>query len=373
MADSDEHRVIQAAGAVIWRPGAAGLEVALAHRPRYDDWSHPKGKRQPGEHLLRTAIREVAEETGFDVVLGRPLPPSVYAVSGGTKHVSFWAASSERPSAFVPNDEVDKLEWLPVAAARERLSYERDIALLDDVLARPVQTVPLILLRHAEAGRKPETAGDQAGAADLARPLDARGAADADALAGVLASYGRCQVISSAAERCLATVRPYAQAAGVQVQAEPALTVVPGPISAAELLAAATGRDGAAARDNHGGPAGPAEPPSAGQAATLAAGLAAAGEPAMVCAHRENLPVIIEAAVTALGGNSLSGEPLGKSEFWVLHAADGRLIASERHGLADLPGRQHAPSPVAPRLSEARDRSLVSKLPPGRDRTDDCR
>lgn len=363
MAEGDEHRVIQAAGAVIWRQGAAGLEVALAHRPRYDDWSHPKGKRQPGEHLLRTAIREVSEETGFDVVLGRPLPPSVYEVGGGTKHVSFWAARCAQPTAFVPNDEVDDLAWLPVAAARERLSYERDIALLDQVLARPVQTAPLILLRHAEAGSKPESGADRAAAADLARPLDARGAADAETLARVLASYGRCQVISSAAERCLATVRPYAQAVRMQVQAEPALTVVPGPISAAALVAAATARDGSVVRDIHGAAARPGETPAAGQAATLAAELAASGEPTLVCAHRENLPAIIQAAVTALGASPLSGEPLGKSEFWVLHTADGRLIAAERHGLAALT----SPSKRGPRLApDCRRRAVKVWYPSSR-------
>ncbi len=133
----------------------------------------------------------------------------------------------------------------------------------------------------------------------------------------------------------------------MQVQAEPALTVVPGPISAAALVAAATARDGSVVRDIHGAAARPGETPAAGQAATLAAELAASGEPTLVCAHRENLPAIIQAAVTALGASPLSGEPLGKSEFWVLHTADGRLIAAERHGLAALT----SPSKRGPRLA----------------------
>ncbi|MDR2988263.1 MAG: NUDIX hydrolase, partial [Nocardiopsaceae bacterium] len=114
--------MIHAAGAVIWRPGPEGLDVALVHRPRYDDWSHPKGKRRRGEHLQLTAIREVREETGFDVVLGRPLSASVYQVSGGTKRVSFWTARVAESPGFVPNDEVDQVVWLPVAAARRRMT-----------------------------------------------------------------------------------------------------------------------------------------------------------------------------------------------------------------------------------------------------------
>ena len=333
MAEEAGHRVIQAAGGVVWRPGQQGPEVALVHRPRYDDWSHPKGKRQPGEHLLLTAIREIREETGLGVVLGRPLAGSVYQVATGTKRVSFWAAKCSEPAGFVPNDEVDALAWLPPEAARDRLSYDRDVTLLAEFTSRPVQTVPLIVLRHAEAGSKPESASDDAAAEDLARPLDARGTADAGVLADVLACYGRCQVISSAAERCLATVRPYARAVGVQVLAEPAFTVVHGSMSPAELLASVAGRAVAGARNSPSDRGRLETPAGMEQGATLAAELARSGEPALICAHRENLPAVIDAAFTALGGSPPPGEPLGKSEFWVLHAAAGRLVAAERHGL----------------------------------------
>lgn len=334
MAEGDERRVIHAAGAVIWRPETAGLDVALVHRPKYDDWSHPKGKRQHGEHLLLTAIREVREETGFGVVLGRPLSASVYEISAGTKHVSFWAASVEESAGLVPNHEVDEVAWLPVPAARERLSYERDVALLDELVAQPVQTVPMIMLRHAEAGHKRESSTPQAAADDLARPLDARGVAEARTLARVLASYGRCQVISSAAERCLATVRPYAHAVGAQVHVEPEFTVVPGPMSPARLLAAAAGREAQGAPDGPGSGEQPDAVPAVDEGAGLAAKLAVSGVPTLICAHRENLPVIIDAAFTALGASPPGGDPLGKSEFWVLHSADARLVAAERHGLS---------------------------------------
>jgi len=304
------HVRIHSAGAVTWRPGETGPEVALVHRPRYDDWSFPKGKREPGEHILVTALREVAEETGLRVVLGRPLPPTVYPVSAGLKEVSYWAGRCAGEQhhggtvGFVPNAEVDEVMWLPTEKARERLSYERDAALLDDFCALPVATAPLIVLRHAEAGPKPrpERSGQDWAAADLARPLDARGAADADLLATLLAGYGRCRVISSAAERCAATVQPYAAAVGVPVETEPAFTVAPG------LTPGAAG-------------------------VRLAAALAASGEPALICAHRENLPGLIGAAFGALGASTPAAAPLGKGEFWVLQSADGALVSAERHDL----------------------------------------
>jgi len=296
---------IRAAGAVVWRPGPTGREIALVHRPRYDDWSYPKGKREPGEHLLMTAVREVAEETGLRVVLGRPLSPTVYPVTAGIKEVSYWVASSERAfevAPFVPNDEVDEVAWLPAEKARERLSYDRDAAVLDEFGSGPVVTAPLILLRHAEAGRKPEGTGPALAAEDLARPLDARGVAEADLLAALLASYGRCLVFTSAAERCAASVRPYAAAAGVPVEPEPAFTVTPGQIPAAA-------------------------------GAARAAALALSGEPALICAHRENLPGLILAASGALGASPPQAAPLRKGEFLVLQRAGGALVSAERHDL----------------------------------------
>ena len=296
---------IRSAGAVVWRPGEADHEIALVHRPRYDDWSYPKGKREPGEHLLMTAVREVAEETGLRVVLGRPLSPTVYPVTAGVKEVSYWVArslGSSQAAPFVPNDEVDEVAWLPAKKARERLSYDRDAAVLDEFGSGPVATAPLILLRHAEAGRKAERTGPDWAAEDLARPLDERGVAEADLLAALLASYGRCRVLSSAAERCAASVRPYAAAVGVPVETEPAFTVARGQA-----------------------------PTEAGT--TRAAALALSEQPALICAHRENLPGLIRAAFGALGAIPPGAVPLRKGEFLVLQRASGALASAERHDL----------------------------------------
>lgn len=297
---------IRAAGAVLWRPAAAGTEVALIHRPRHGDWSFPKGKGLPGEHVLLTAAREVAEETGTRVVLGRRLPTTRYRSGGQPKRVDYWAAraaDSAEAAAFVPNDEVDDLIWLPPPAAAGRLSYPHDAALVDSFAAGPAATVPVIVLRHAWARRKDAWLASHA--SDLDRPLTRHGEVQARELAEVLCCFGPARVVSSAAQRCLASVRPFAALAGTKVESEPAFTV---------------GLDGDDAR-----------PAAAAQ--QRVAGLIAAGEPVVMCAHRENLPSLLAWACRALGAEVPAGQPLPKGGFWVLHTAAGRLAAAERHQL----------------------------------------
>ena len=123
---------VRAAGGLLWRVDGEGRpEVLLVHRPRYDDWTLPKGKCDPGETWEDTAIREVLEETGHHVDLGAELPSVAYLDhKGRTKLVRYWTMSV-RSGSFVPNDEVDVLEWLPTAVARTRLSYEHDAVVLD--------------------------------------------------------------------------------------------------------------------------------------------------------------------------------------------------------------------------------------------------
>jgi 8-oxo-dGTP pyrophosphatase MutT (NUDIX family)/phosphohistidine phosphatase SixA len=278
---------------------AGGIEVAVVHRPKYDDWTLPKGKCEPGEHVLMTAVREVAEETGQEVILGRRLSPAFYTVDSRPKRVDYWAGRAVSPDApFVPCHEVDALAWLPVAQAAERLTYERDVALLQEFADGPTLTVPLILLRHASAGSKAAWSG-----ADLARPLDARGAADADRLARLLRCFGAGRVISSAAERCVATVRPFAALAGANIEIEPAFTVG-APVSPETVVLDAAGLVDLALQDG---------------AVTA-------------CAHRENLPLLMTAACARLDARPPGGRPLRKGRFWVLHVAGGGFLAgAERH------------------------------------------
>lgn len=124
---------VLAAGAVLWRRTPRGPEIALVHRPKYDDWSHPKGKLRAGEDGPRAARREVREETGMECVLGAPLPTSRYRVHGQPKEVRYWAAEATTGS-FTPNRETDDLLWLPPAAARDRLTHDLDRPLVDALL-----------------------------------------------------------------------------------------------------------------------------------------------------------------------------------------------------------------------------------------------
>jgi 8-oxo-dGTP diphosphatase len=127
---------VRAGGGVVWRPSAAGdAEVLLVHRPRYDDWSLPKGKRELGESDEACALREVEEETGLRCALGPELTGTSYVDHKGRAKAVRWWVMTVLDGRFDPNDEVDELRWLAVDRARALLSYERDRAVLDDFLA----------------------------------------------------------------------------------------------------------------------------------------------------------------------------------------------------------------------------------------------
>lgn len=125
--DADGEEVVKAAGGVVWRRGSTGeTEILLVHRPKYDDWSLPKGKLTPGESHEDGARREVAEETGLDVALGPELATTSYRDSGGRpKVVRYWAMEPVA-GEFRANREVDEARWAPVAEAAALLSYDRD-------------------------------------------------------------------------------------------------------------------------------------------------------------------------------------------------------------------------------------------------------
>jgi 8-oxo-dGTP pyrophosphatase MutT (NUDIX family) len=125
---------VEAAGAVVWRIGPNDdIEVALIHRPRYDDWSFPKGKLLPGESLAEAAVREVGEETGFRCQVGDVIGSHRYRDSRARlKEVTYWLMEWVE-GRFDPSDEVDRLRWVPVAEAEGVLTYERDHDLLRDL------------------------------------------------------------------------------------------------------------------------------------------------------------------------------------------------------------------------------------------------
>ncbi|WP_435613549.1 NUDIX hydrolase [Streptomyces sp. bgisy159] len=132
MSSPPDSPVVEAAGCVLWRrsPADGSLLLCLVHRPKYDDWSHPKGKLKPDEDALRGALREVAEETGHTAAPGAELPTQHYLANGRPKRVRYWAAEATG-GEFRPNTEVDRVLWLPPAAAKARLTQARDRDLVD--------------------------------------------------------------------------------------------------------------------------------------------------------------------------------------------------------------------------------------------------
>jgi 8-oxo-dGTP diphosphatase len=130
--------VILAAGCVLWRPARSGrvIEIALVHRPKYDDWSHPKGKLKRGETAEACAVREVREETGQSCALGPRLPAVRYLANGRQKEVTYWSARA-LGGTFTPTAEVDRVDWLTPAQARDRLTQPRDRELLDMLVSSP--------------------------------------------------------------------------------------------------------------------------------------------------------------------------------------------------------------------------------------------
>jgi len=209
---------VLAAGAVLWRSTSAGVEIALVHRPRYDDWSLPKGKLDPGETIWACAVREVAEETGYPSFLGRHLGQLRYPVSRpvpATKVVEFYAARVAGPGEFQPSKEVDALRWLPADPAEELLSYHGDRTILRAFTGMPADLTTLALVRHAKAGQRSAWDGP-----DEARPLSASGRDQVARLLPLLPLFGVDRVHCAPLVRCVQTV----EALAAEIVLEPRLS-----------------------------------------------------------------------------------------------------------------------------------------------------
>jgi 8-oxo-dGTP diphosphatase len=215
--------VVLAAGCVVWRYGSREPEVLLVHRPKYDDWSYAKGKLDRGEALTAAAVREVEEETGLLVRLGPRLPDQQYPVDRGKlKRVAYWAAPAPphaNVTTYVPNHEIDDVRWADLSDARDALTYERDVTLLDSFARAPFDSTPLLVIRHTAARGRRTWKGD-----DADRPLLAEGRAHAQQLVPVMAAFGVTRVVSSDTARCVDSVLPYVNARDTRLAVGPALS-----------------------------------------------------------------------------------------------------------------------------------------------------
>jgi 8-oxo-dGTP diphosphatase len=219
---------VRTAGGLVWRLHGGTLQVQMVHRPRYDDWSWPKGKLEAGEAHQVAGVREITEETGRPVVLGVPLPSMRYRMPDGRwKTVSYWAARRASRDTDLPalvarppvppasTEEIDKVRWVDAASATGRLTRRTDrkplLALVEEYEQGRLDTHALVIARHGRAVPRATWHGD-----DAARPLTPMGHAHAAATVPVLAAYGVTRVVSSRWERCASTMDPYVRATGLR-------------------------------------------------------------------------------------------------------------------------------------------------------------
>ncbi len=211
--------MIRAAGALLWREIAAGeIEIALVHRPRYDDWSLPKGKIDENETALACAYREVFEETGIKARFTRQLGAVEYEDNGAQKRVKYWVAQALGASDFVANEEVDQLRWLKPTDSIELATHQSDKEMIERFLEIEGPTDTLIILRHTKALERGDWDGD-----DSLRTLNENGIAQAQALINHLAPFAIDEIYTSDFTRCVQTVSPLGESRGLVVSKVPSL------------------------------------------------------------------------------------------------------------------------------------------------------
>ena len=211
--------IVRAAGAVVHRSTTRGAEYLLVHRPRYDDWSLPKGTLDDGESYPVAALREVEEETGFVGRLGLAVGSIGYTVKKGPKVVRYWLIEADT-GKFSRNDEVDEVRWAPADEALEMASYARDTNVMrraTELLAQP-KSARVYFIRHANAGRRKK--GDTI---DLDRSLSGRGRIQTAQITRRLLRTPISRIDSSYYLRCEETVEPLATSLDLPIGHEPSL------------------------------------------------------------------------------------------------------------------------------------------------------
>lgn len=279
---------MHAAGAVVIRKGK---QVLLVHRPKYDDWSFPKGKLERGEHRVPAAVREVHEETGVHVRLGPPLPDQRYPLTRRMKTVHYWvgrAVGSDDISHYWPNNEIDDLRWVSFDQADKLLTYPYDRHTLRSAYQTRKKTGVVVVLRHADARSRKRWRAD-----DRLRPLLKVGERQAAKLVPLLAAYDVSRLVSSSSTRCVQTLQPYADLTALRIRTDAGLCEEN---ATPESVLAQVDR-ALESREN-----------------------------VVICSHRPVLPSIF----SALGQEDVK---LATGEFMVFHHRDGEIVAIERHGV----------------------------------------
>jgi 8-oxo-dGTP pyrophosphatase MutT (NUDIX family)/phosphohistidine phosphatase SixA len=273
---------------VVFRPGR---EVLLVHRPKYDDWSFPKGKLDRGEAAPVAAVREVAEETGLRVRLGVPLASQRYLASSRWKTVFYWAGRAvgdDDVSGYLPNHEIDEVRWVAYDEALALLTYDHDRGTLRAARKVRRRTHAVIVLRHGSA-RSRRTWRDD----DRRRPLIQQGRVQAAKLIPLLAAYDVTRLVTSTSARCVETLEPYAEAMGLPLETRKRLSE---------------------------------EEANTESVTTIVDSLVDGKEGAVLCTHGPVLPDVFE----ALG---LEDPGLEKGELLVVHLRNGEVRGTERHAV----------------------------------------
>jgi 8-oxo-dGTP pyrophosphatase MutT (NUDIX family)/phosphohistidine phosphatase SixA len=285
-----------AAGGVLYRRSGDRVEVCLVHRPRYDDWSLPKGKLAGGEHPLAGALREVAEETGSAGIAELRLPDVDYVMPDGRpKNVAYWLMRAASDGPVQDTDEVDDLAWLPLAEAGARLTYPDERAVLARVASLPPVTAVIAMVRHARAGERKKWAGR-----DELRPIDPVGAKQADRIADLLTPFRPRRLVAATPLRCTQTLEPLAASLGDR------------PIV----------RDGAFAE-----PAGPEGLPARVAAARSRLTELRAHERVVVCSQGKLMPWLLAALH---GSDDHHSFRTPKGDGWLLAWSGERLLGASR-------------------------------------------
>ena len=277
--------VIRAAGGIVMLHEGEESRFALVHRPKYDDWTFPKGKLHDGEPDEQAALREVEEETGLRCRLEDQVDAVTYTDrSGRPKVVRYWRMTPDG-GTFRPNAEVDELRWVRPEEAMALLTYRHDRDLLRSVLA-PTTRSPVYLVRHAKAGVRELWQGP-----DEERPLTRRGRRQADRLVDRFQGLEIERIVSSPFLRCIQTVEPLARSRDLEVEIADELAEGADPERTIEFIRRL-------------------EP-----------------VPTVLCGHGGEIDAVVH-AFEAEGAKVEGSRGLAKGSVWVLEREDGRVVSA---------------------------------------------